>query len=112
MIRKLAILTVFSVSALFYVTIICAEQAGMPDRALPQVEPINKLLNNLIVTKQQNDFERGMTEAGWDIRKPYNLAFYNVRQIIARNDILSLQNEIDKRIASAIHTSRALDSSA
>ena len=112
MIRKLAVLTVFSVSALFLATIICADQAGLPDRVPPQVKSIDKLLILPIVTNRQNAFEQGMTEAGWDIHKPYNLAFYNVRQIIARNDILSLQNEIDKKIASGIRSSRALDSSA
>lgn len=61
---------------------------------------------------RQNAFEQGMAEAGWDIHKPANLAFYNVRQIIARNDILSLQNEIDKKITSEVHASRAVDSSA
>ena len=112
MIRKLAVLTVFSVSALFTATVICADQAGLPDRALPQVEPIDKLLNNLVVTKEPNDFEQGMAEAGWDIHKPNNLLFYNVRQIIARNDIMSLQDRINQKIASQIHSSRAVDSSA
>ena len=112
MIRKLAVLTVFSVSALFFTTVILADQAGIPDRALPQAEPINKHLIALIVTKQQGTFEQGMAEAGWDIRKPQNLAFYNVRQMIARNDIQSLENEINKKIASRVRSSRALNSSA
>ena len=112
MIRRLTVLTVFSVSALFFATIICADQAGLPDGALLQAKPIDKLLIPVIVSQRQNAFEQGMAEAGWDIRKPQNLAFYNVRQIIARNDILSLQNEIDKRIASQIRSSRALDASA
>ena len=112
MIRRLAVLTVFSVSALFFATIICADQAGLPDGALPQTKPIDKLLIPVIVSQRQNVFEQGMAEAGWDIHKPYNLAFYNVRQIIARNDIMSLENQIDKKISSEVRASRALDSSA
>ena len=112
MIRKLAVLTVFSVSALFFTTVIFADQAGMPDRALHQAESINKHLIPLIVTKQQVAFEQGMADAGWDINKPVNLAFYNVRQIIARNDIQSLQNEINEKISSRVRSSRALNSSA
>ena len=112
MIRKLAVLTVFSVSALFVTTIICADQAGIPNGAPPQAKSIDKLLIPPIVTQQQRAFEQGMTEAGWDIHESQNLAFYNVRQIISRNDIQSLENEINKKIASQARTSRAVDSGA
>jgi len=112
MVRKLATLTVFSVSTLFLATIICADQAGLPDSVLPQTKSSDKLLIPLMVIKRQNVFEQDMTEAGWDIHKPDNLLFYNVRQIIARNEIMSLQSEIDKKITAEYHNSRALDSSA
>lgn len=84
----------------------------MPNGAFPQVKPNDKLLIPRVLTKEPTDFERRMAEAGWDIRKPYNLAFHNVRHIIAKNDIVSLLNDMDKRIASEYRTACAVDSSA
>ena len=103
---------VFLVSALFFTAIICADQAVMTDGTVLQVKTNDKLLIPLVVSKRQNAFEQGMAESGWDIHKPQNLAFYNVRQIIARNEIMNLQDEMDKKIASQYRTSRAVDSSA
>ena len=103
---------VFSVSALFTVKIICADQASLPNGALQQENSNEKLLMALVITKQQTAFEQGMADAGWDINKPHNLAFYNVRQIIARNDIMSLQDQMDKKISAVYHSSRSVDSSA
>ena len=112
MIRKLAVLTVFSVSVLFWTTVICADQTGAPNGALPQVRPNDKLLLPVINTQQQKDFEQGMAEAGWDIHNPQNLVFYNVRHIIQKNDIMSLQNKITQKIAWESRAARIVDSSA
>lgn len=103
---------VFSVSALFFATIISADQASIQDGAYLSAGSNNKLLTPFILSKKQSAFEQGMVEAGWDTHRPQNLAFYNVRQIISRNDIMDLQDRIDKKIASAYHSSRAVDSSA
>ena len=112
MIRKLTVLTVFSVSVLFCAAFISADQTVAPNGALPQVRANDKLLFPGVITQQQKDFERGMAEAGWDIHKPQNLLFYNVRHIIQKNDIMSLQSEIDQKIAWARRASRIMDSSA
>ena len=96
MIQKLSVLTVFSVSALFFTTMIQAGQAGIADGAIFQAKSNDKLLLARILTPRQNAFEHGI----------------NVRQLIAKNDIMSLQNEIDKKIASQCRGSRAIDSSA
>lgn len=99
MIRKLAVLAVFSVSALFFATIVCADQAGLPDGALSQVAPIDKLLMAVIVSPPQNAFEQRM--AGVD-----------GCPVVIKREITSLQDEMNERIASAIYASRASGSSA
>jgi len=111
MIRKL-LATVFSVSALFFAAIVCADSATLPNGAISSVKANDKLLLPLDVSKSQDTFEQGMAAAGWDIHNPCNLVFYNVRQIIARNEIVSLQNEINKKIALQVRISRAVDRSA
>ena len=111
-IRKLAVLTVVLVSTLFFVTINYAGQAGVVNGVPPRVGPNDKLLILPVNTKPQSAFEQSMAEAGWDVHKPCNLGFYNVRHMIAKNEIMDLQNELDKKIASEFRASRAVDRSA
>lgn len=95
MIRKQAVLTVFSVSALLVTSMLQADPIGAPDRALPEAQPIHKLLNSRVVSRMPSDFERGMD-----------------RQIIARNEIASLQSVLDGKLSQAAASRRAVDTSA
>ena len=73
-----------------------AGQAGITDGAISQARSNDKLLTIRILTPRQNAFEQGI----------------NVRQLIEKNNIMSPQNEIDRKIASQYRGSRAIDSSA
>ena len=96
MIRKISVLTAFSVSALFFATVIQAGQAGITNEAVLQAQSNDKLLVVCILTPRQNAFEKGI----------------NVRQLIVKNVLMNLQNKIDKKIASQYRGFRAISSSA
>ncbi len=87
MVRKLTVLMVFSLLALFAASIVCADQAGISNGALPLVVKANdKLLMNPDISKNQNMFERWMMD---------------LPKIIAKKDIMS-----------SFHSSRAVNSGA
>ena len=92
MVRKLTLLAVFSVSALFFTTMICAGETGAWNGALPRVGPNDKLLIPLVGVKRQE-------------------FFYHPRFIIPENKIMSLRDEMDKKIAAECRAWRLLESS-
>lgn len=97
MIRKLAVLTVFSVSALFTTAMIGANPIGAQDGAFPQARSNDKLLIPLIVSKKQT------------LSQP---VLYDIRPLLAGNEIVSLRNELDKKVVAGYHASQVLNSSA
>ncbi len=75
MIQKLTVLTVFSVSALFAASRICADQTGMPSGVFSQIVSNDKLLINPVVSINRVVFKKRMM---------------NIPKIIKNDDIMSL----------------------
>ena len=91
MIRRLSILSIALVSAL------TGSNDGAPSPAATNV----KLLISPIASKplEEMTFEDGLREAGWDPAKPHNLQFHTVRTILARQELLRLEEETHLKAA-------------
>ena len=111
--RILSIVLMALVSVLFVLNRSQAEVSFPPDRTPVKVEANNNLLisrmpaaeskfgNHRQLSQEAQTFEEQMAEAGWDVSNPNNLLFYNVRQIIKRESLASLEDEINNKVFQA-----------
>ena len=97
-------------------------EIASPDRALDAAATNNNLLitpRNSSFPKRQitvprepgQTFEVSMDRAGWNVEVPATLYFFNARKIIAQQQLMSVEDEINRKFYEN-NRRRAVDSSA
>ena len=120
--RLLSITSIALLLALSSSGVLKAEISA-PDRALETAATKNKLLNTpspsfrqrrqITVPREHGEtFEQQMDNAGWNVSKPATRYFYNARKVIAQQQLMRVEDEINQKFYEANRTSRSLDSSA
>ncbi len=98
-------------------------EISAPDRALESAATNNKLLNTpsptaarrrqITVPREYDEtFEQQMDRAGWNLSNSSTRYFFNARKVIAQQQLMSIEDEINRKFYEANRTRRSLDSSA
>ena len=118
-------LSIVSIAVLAVLLLIGISKADIitPDRTAGLAGPNDRLLITPrhsvqfrrlfnIASEETDTFESQMARNGWNIMNPSNRAFYNVRKIIQRQELMRMQDDINAKVFEARRQSDAIDRSA